>query len=166
MPKPCLLCCKDGDDSTGAASGSFLRQHLPEKVRGSTPHGIETEGNPLPSSTTAGLEMSHSFAGPRRCDLSEEPPILNPFVRCATPWIFERGGCRSTKRPFSCIDTDRQCLYSSCLCPTALFWSGSTVSILLCAYSFILRPSFCWGGVSGCLQIDLSLKQGPAVRTR
>lgn len=141
----------------GAASGSFLRQSLPEKVRGSIPHGIETEGNPLPSSTSAGLEMSHSSADPRRCDLSEEPPILNPFVHCATPWIFERGGCRSTKRPFSCIDTG--------LCPTTLFWSGSIVPVLLCA-NFIQRPSACWGGVSGCLQIDLSLKQGPAVRTR
>lgn len=81
---------------TGAASGSFLRQYLPEKVRGSIPRDMETESNTVPSRTIAGLEISPSFAGTWRCNLSEEPPLLNPFVYCAAPWIWERGGCRST----------------------------------------------------------------------
>lgn len=146
---------------TGAGSGSFLHQYLSEKVSGSIPHVMETEVSTLLRRTTADLEISPRFAGPWRCDLSAESPLLNLFVHCAAPWMWERGGCRSTKRPFSCIDTGKQHLYSTShkyLGPTALFWSVSIVPILLCAYSFFLRASACWGGVSGSLQINLNLK--------
>ena len=146
---------------TGAGSESFLHQYLSEKVSGSTAHVMETEGSTLHSRTTADLEISPSFAGPWRCDLSAESPLLNTFIHCAAPRMWERGGCRSTKRPFSCIHTGEQYLYSishKYLGPRALFWSVSIVPILLCAYSFCLRPSACWGGVSGSLQKNLSLK--------
>lgn len=133
----------------GAGSGSSLCLYLPHKVSGRILHDTETEGSALPSRTTARLEISPSLADPWRCDLSTErsPP---PSKSVCTSWMWERGVSRSTKRPFFCVDTGKQYLYFTshkCVGPRAPFWSGSIVPILLCAYSFFLRPRACWGGV-------------------